>query len=113
MFQFCRTLRCRPTVPLCNYHFWKSAKSDIYIPFQLGVSSHESATPVKLIHNAVGHLNGPARTIGSAIIGYLGECVCVCAVFIRTVEICEDFLQNKTFEKFINGQWKGTAQLLQ
>uniref|UniRef100_A0A671LJE3 WD repeat and FYVE domain-containing protein 3 n=1 Tax=Sinocyclocheilus anshuiensis TaxID=1608454 RepID=A0A671LJE3_9TELE len=39
---------------------------------QLGVSSHESAIPVKLVHNAVGHLNGSARTIGAAVIGYLG-----------------------------------------
>ncbi|TRZ02111.1 hypothetical protein DNTS_034933 [Danionella cerebrum] len=39
---------------------------------QLGVSSHECATPVKLVHNAVGHLNGSARTIGAAVIGYLG-----------------------------------------
>ncbi|KAI4821287.1 hypothetical protein KUCAC02_029225, partial [Chaenocephalus aceratus] len=39
---------------------------------QLTVSSHENATPVKLIHNAAGHLNGPARTIGAAVIGYLG-----------------------------------------
>jgi len=37
------------------------------------VSSHENATPVKLIHNAAGHLNGPARTIGAAVIGYLGK----------------------------------------
>ena len=40
---------------------------------QLAVSSHENATPVKLIHNAAGHLNGPARTIGAAVIGYLGK----------------------------------------
>ncbi|XP_023814561.1 WD repeat and FYVE domain-containing protein 3 isoform X4 [Oryzias latipes] len=39
---------------------------------QLAVSSHENATPVKLIHNAAGHLNGPARTIGAAVVGYLG-----------------------------------------
>uniref|UniRef100_A0A673WZF5 WD repeat and FYVE domain containing 3 n=1 Tax=Salmo trutta TaxID=8032 RepID=A0A673WZF5_SALTR len=39
---------------------------------QLAVSSHENATPVKLIHNATSHLNGPARTIGAAVIGYLG-----------------------------------------
>ncbi|XP_066509176.1 WD repeat and FYVE domain-containing protein 3 isoform X1 [Hoplias malabaricus] len=39
---------------------------------QLAVSSHENATPVKLVHNAAGHLNGPARTIGAAVIGYLG-----------------------------------------
>ncbi|XP_062992252.1 WD repeat and FYVE domain-containing protein 3 isoform X3 [Elgaria multicarinata webbii] len=39
---------------------------------QLAVSSHENATPVKLLHNSGGHLNGPARTIGAALIGYLG-----------------------------------------
>ncbi|MGH0178159.1 UNVERIFIED_CONTAM: hypothetical protein FKN15_076727 [Acipenser sinensis] len=39
---------------------------------QLTVSSHENATPVKLLHNSAGHLNGPARTIGAAVIGYLG-----------------------------------------
>ncbi|KAJ8286942.1 hypothetical protein GJAV_G00045160 [Gymnothorax javanicus] len=39
---------------------------------QLAVSSHENATPVKLVHNAAGHLNGPARTVGAAVIGYLG-----------------------------------------
>ncbi|XP_031426548.1 WD repeat and FYVE domain-containing protein 3 isoform X2 [Clupea harengus] len=39
---------------------------------QLAVSSHENATPVKLINNSAGHLNGPARTIGAAVIGYLG-----------------------------------------
>ncbi|KAJ8380472.1 hypothetical protein SKAU_G00012500 [Synaphobranchus kaupii] len=39
---------------------------------QLTLSSHENATPVKLIHNAAGHLNGPARTLGAAVIGYLG-----------------------------------------
>ncbi|XP_076782462.1 LOW QUALITY PROTEIN: WD repeat and FYVE domain-containing protein 3 [Arvicanthis niloticus] len=39
---------------------------------QLGISSHENTTPVKLVRNAAGHLNGPARTIGAALIGYLG-----------------------------------------
>ncbi|XP_043915423.1 WD repeat and FYVE domain-containing protein 3 [Protopterus annectens] len=39
---------------------------------QLAISSHENATPVKLIHNSAGHLSGPARTIGAALIGYLG-----------------------------------------
>uniref|UniRef100_A0A8C9FGG4 WD repeat and FYVE domain containing 3 n=1 Tax=Pavo cristatus TaxID=9049 RepID=A0A8C9FGG4_PAVCR len=39
---------------------------------QLAISSHENATPVKLLHNSAGHLNGPARSIGAALIGYLG-----------------------------------------
>lgn len=50
--------------------------SYILFPFpilQLGISSHENATPVKLIHNSAGHLNGPARTVGATLIGYLGE----------------------------------------
>ncbi|OCT58562.1 hypothetical protein XELAEV_1800199615mg, partial [Xenopus laevis] len=38
---------------------------------QLAISSHENASPVKLLHNSAGHLNGPARTIGAALIGYL------------------------------------------
>lgn len=44
---------------------------------QLGISSHENATPVKLIHNSAGHLNGPARTVGATLIGYLGESDCI------------------------------------
>ncbi|XP_029115173.1 WD repeat and FYVE domain-containing protein 3 isoform X3 [Scleropages formosus] len=44
---------------------------------QLAVSSHENSTPVKLLHNGSGHLNGPARTVGAAVIGYLGVCVFV------------------------------------
>ncbi|XP_028851764.1 WD repeat and FYVE domain-containing protein 3 isoform X2 [Denticeps clupeoides] len=39
---------------------------------QLAVSSHENATPVKLIHNSAGHMNGSARSIGAGVIGYLG-----------------------------------------
>lgn len=54
--------------------------SYILFPFpilQLGISSHENATPVKLIHNSAGHLNGPARTVGATLIGYLGESDCL------------------------------------
>lgn len=39
---------------------------------QLGMSSHENATPIRLLHNAAGHLTGPARTLGGVVIGYLG-----------------------------------------
>ncbi len=39
---------------------------------QLGMSSHENATPIRLLHNAGGHLSGPARTLGGVVIGYLG-----------------------------------------
>jgi WD repeat and FYVE domain-containing protein 3 len=39
---------------------------------QLGMSSHENATPIRVLHNSAGHLSGPARTLGGVIIGYLG-----------------------------------------
>ncbi|XP_065351177.1 WD repeat and FYVE domain-containing protein 3 [Cloeon dipterum] len=39
---------------------------------QLGMSSHENATPIRVLHNSAGHLSGPARTLGGVVIGYLG-----------------------------------------
>lgn len=53
--------------------FWANFVTISHVPLQLAVSSHENATPVKLINNSAGHLNGPARTIGAAVIGYLGK----------------------------------------
>lgn len=38
----------------------------------LALSSHDSSTPVKLIHNSAAHLRGSSRGIGSAVVGYLG-----------------------------------------
>lgn len=53
---------------------------------QLAVSSHENATPVKLVHNAAGHLIGPARSIGAAVIGYLGTIFS--SVSLRVIQLC-------------------------
>ncbi|XP_046392591.1 WD repeat and FYVE domain-containing protein 3 isoform X2 [Ischnura elegans] len=39
---------------------------------QLGMSSHENATPIRVLHNSAGHLSGPARSLGGVVIGYLG-----------------------------------------
>ena len=39
---------------------------------QLGMTTHENATPIKVIHNSAGHLLGPARSLGGVVIGYLG-----------------------------------------
>lgn len=39
---------------------------------QLGMSSHENATPIRILHNSVGHLMGPARCLGGTVVGYLG-----------------------------------------
>ena len=39
---------------------------------QLGMTTHENATPIRVIHNSSGHLLGPARSLGGVVIGYLG-----------------------------------------
>ena len=39
---------------------------------QLGISTGENATPIKVVHNSAGHLLGPARSLGGVVIGYLG-----------------------------------------
>ncbi|XP_068245244.1 WD repeat and FYVE domain-containing protein 3 isoform X2 [Palaemon carinicauda] len=39
---------------------------------QLGMSSHENATPIRVLHNSAGHLSGPSRSLGGVVIGYLG-----------------------------------------
>lgn len=39
---------------------------------QLGMPSHENATPIRILHNSAGHLSGPSRALGGVVIGYLG-----------------------------------------
>lgn len=39
---------------------------------QLGMNSHENATPIKILHNSAGHLAGPGRSLGGVVVGYLG-----------------------------------------
>ncbi|OXA60252.1 WD repeat and FYVE domain-containing protein 3 [Folsomia candida] len=39
---------------------------------QLGLSSHENATPISILHNSAVHLMGPSRCLGGVVIGYLG-----------------------------------------
>ena len=39
---------------------------------QLGMTTHENATPIRVLHNSAGHLLGPARSLGGVVIGYLG-----------------------------------------
>ncbi|XP_048248442.1 WD repeat and FYVE domain-containing protein 3-like isoform X1 [Haliotis rufescens] len=39
---------------------------------QLAMSAHENATPIRILHNASGHLAGPARSLGAILMGYLG-----------------------------------------
>ncbi|CAH1111054.1 unnamed protein product [Psylliodes chrysocephalus] len=70
---------------------------------QLGMSSHESATPIRILHNSAGHLAGSARTLGGVIIGYLGvrvfcarpvattiDAVGGCAVLLGLIAMAQD-----------------------
>ncbi|KAK9884773.1 hypothetical protein WA026_009003 [Henosepilachna vigintioctopunctata] len=70
---------------------------------QLGMSSHESATPIRILHNSAGHLGGSARTLGGVIIGYLGvrvfcprpvaatiDTVGGCAVLLGLIAMAQD-----------------------
>ncbi|RWS13484.1 WD repeat and FYVE domain-containing protein 3-like protein [Dinothrombium tinctorium] len=38
----------------------------------LGISTHENATPIYVLHNSAGHLCGPSRSLGAILIGYIG-----------------------------------------
>ncbi|GAB6019627.1 hypothetical protein CHUAL_001189 [Chamberlinius hualienensis] len=62
---------------------------------QLGMSSHENATPVYILHNSAGHLSGPARSLGGVLIGYLGArtfCSRPVARMIENVAGCNSLL---------------------
>ncbi|XP_052069301.1 WD repeat and FYVE domain-containing protein 3-like isoform X1 [Mytilus californianus] len=39
---------------------------------QLAMSAHDNATPIRILPNSAGHMNGPARSLGAILIGYLG-----------------------------------------
>ncbi|XP_022116141.2 WD repeat and FYVE domain-containing protein 3 isoform X3 [Pieris rapae] len=62
---------------------------------QLGMSSHENATPIRVLHNSAGHLVGPARCLGGVVVGYLGVrvfCPKPAAIMIDTVGGCSVLL---------------------
>ncbi|KAH9634486.1 hypothetical protein HF086_005479 [Spodoptera exigua] len=61
----------------------------------LGMSSHENATPIRILHNSAGHLMGPARCLGGTVVGYLGVrvfCPKPAAIMIDTVGGCSVLL---------------------
>uniref|UniRef100_A0A8D8WKM9 WD repeat and FYVE domain-containing protein 3 n=1 Tax=Cacopsylla melanoneura TaxID=428564 RepID=A0A8D8WKM9_9HEMI len=43
-----------------------------FIAKQHGMSSHENATPIRILHNSAAHLSGTARSLGAVVVGYLG-----------------------------------------
>ncbi|XP_072939310.1 WD repeat and FYVE domain-containing protein 3 [Epargyreus clarus] len=62
---------------------------------QLGMSSHENATPIRILHNSAGHLMGPARCLGGTVVGYLGVrvfCPKPAAIMVDTVGGCSVLL---------------------
>lgn len=63
--------------------------------WQLGMSSHENATPIRVLHNSAGHLSGPSRSLGGVVIGYLGVrvfCPRPVAAMLDTVGGCSVLL---------------------
>ena len=45
----------------------------VYLYLQLAMSSHENATPIRVLHNSAAHLGGYARCLGAILMGYLGR----------------------------------------
>ncbi|XP_071954048.1 WD repeat and FYVE domain-containing protein 3-like isoform X2 [Antedon mediterranea] len=39
---------------------------------QLSLSSHDNATPIRILHNSAGHLTGPGRSLGAVLFGNMG-----------------------------------------
>ena len=54
---------------------------------QLGMSTHENATPIRILHNSAGHLNGSARSFGAILMGYLGEITSVVFYIFRIAKL--------------------------
>jgi len=54
---------------------------------QLSMSDHENATPIRILHNSSAHLNGPARSLGAILIGYLSQCYIVHCVLIARLKL--------------------------
>ncbi|XP_078381850.1 WD repeat and FYVE domain-containing protein 3-like isoform X3 [Oculina patagonica] len=58
------------TLAKIRKHFRKSDTRAV--ARELGLSTHDNTTPVRLIHNTAAHLQGASRTIGAIIIGCSG-----------------------------------------
>ncbi|XP_074041175.1 WD repeat and FYVE domain containing 3 bchs isoform X2 [Leptinotarsa decemlineata] len=82
---------------------------------QLGMSSHESATPIRILHNSAGHLAGTARTLGGVIIGYLGVrvfCPRPVATTIDTVGGCSVLLGLIAMAQDVESLYAGVKALV-
>ncbi|CAH0558995.1 unnamed protein product [Brassicogethes aeneus] len=82
---------------------------------QLGMSSHESATPIRILHNSSGHLAGSARTLGGVVIGYLGVrvfCPRPVATIIDTVGGCSVLLGVIAMAQDVESLYAGVKALV-
>ncbi|KAB0793199.1 hypothetical protein PPYR_12819 [Photinus pyralis] len=82
---------------------------------QLGMSSHENATPIKILHNSAGHLSGPSRTLGGVIIGYLGVrvfCARPVANVVDTVGGCSVLLGLIAMAQDVESLYAGVKALV-
>ncbi|KAJ8966192.1 hypothetical protein NQ317_015412 [Molorchus minor] len=82
---------------------------------QLGMSSHESATPIRILHNSAGHLAGSARTLGGVVIGYLGVrvfCPRPVATTIDTVGGCSVLLGLIAMAQDVESLYAGVKALV-
>jgi len=71
---------------------------------QLGMSDHENATPIRIVHNSSAHLNGPARCIGAVLIGYLSQSPLITCLFLTCHSlICSTAVQ---MDQRINVLWQ-------
>ncbi|XP_044743172.1 WD repeat and FYVE domain-containing protein 3 isoform X2 [Chrysoperla carnea] len=82
---------------------------------QLGMSSHENATPIRVLHNSSGHLAGPARSLGGVVIGYLGVrvfCPRPVATMIDTVGGCSVLLGLIAMAQDVESLYAGVKALV-
>ena len=84
----------RAEVTLCSWLGYNNNNGMFCWCRQLAMSAHENATPIRILHNAAGHLAGPARSLGAVLMGYLGQsppdCIrCSCAFNLQN-RICDD-----------------------
>ncbi|XP_018577977.1 WD repeat and FYVE domain-containing protein 3 [Anoplophora glabripennis] len=82
---------------------------------QLGMSSHENATPIRILHNSAGHLAGSARTLGGVVIGYLGVrvfCPRPVATTIDTVGGCSVLLGLIAMAQDVESLYAGVKALV-
>lgn len=82
---------------------------------QLNMSSHENATPIRILHNSAGHLAGPSRTLGGVVVGYLGVrvfCPRPVSIMVDTVGGCSVLLGLIAMAEDVESLYAGVKALV-